>query len=181
MYGIVNRAIQDLIQSTHGAATWRRVCERTGTKHCPFLSMQSYPDEETVKLIVAATHELGTTTTEFLEDLGRHWVGYATRQGYRDFLQSRGDSLFGFIARLDDLHTRLSLAFPALRPPSFRVDAIDERSIRVHYSSERTGLSSFVVGLFYGLADLFEQALLVKHVRRRDDGADHDEFVLTVV
>jgi len=181
MYGLVNRAIQELIQGRHGVATWQRIRERTGIKNCPFLSMQSYPDEDTVSLVTAAARELGITNDAFLEDFGRHWIDFATSHGYRDLLQSRGDSLFSFIARLNDLHTRLSLAFPALRPPSFHVDHVDNQTVRVHYRSEREGLSAFVVGLLYGMAERFGEKLVVVQDRRRADGADHDEFLLTVV
>jgi len=181
MYGLVNRAIQDLVIKSSDPATWERIKVRAGLDVDTFLSMETYPDEVTVGLVVAAATELETTPDVLLESFGEHWVTYAAQHGYRDLMQARGDSLFAFIARLDDLHARLSLIFPKLRPPSFKTEEIDARTLRLHYVSQRSGLTPFVVGLVRGLGLLFGVTLDVKVDRRREDGYGHDELLVTMV
>jgi len=181
MYGLVNRALEDLIRTQHDDATWERIRLRADLGVDIFLSLQTYPDEVTVALVAAAAAELGRAPQDLLEAFGRHWVKYATHHGYRDLMQARGESVLKFMARLDELHSRLSLTFPELRPPSFRVENLDSRSIRLHYVSERDGLSPFVVGLLHGLGELFASPVSVEHVGRKGDGSAHDQFVVRLL
>ena len=180
MYGLVHRAIHDLAVKTADPATWLRIKSRAGLEEDVFLSMKAYPDETTLALVGAAASELGTSVEALLEQFGEHWVAYASEHGYRDLLQARGESLFAFIARLDDMHARLSLIFPKLRPPSFRTESIDDQTMRLHYVSERAGLAPFVVGLIRGLGKLFRTHVEVQLDRKREDGFAHDEFLVTI-
>jgi len=181
MYGLINRAIHDLVIKSADTGTWERIKARAGFEVETFLSMETYPDAVTVTLVVAAADELHTTPDALLERFGRHWVSYAAQHGYRDLMQARGDSLFAFISRLDDLHARLSLIFPKLRPPSFKAEEIDARTLRLHYISERDGLTPFVIGLMHGLGGLFGHEMDVKLERSRADGHAHDELLLRIV
>jgi len=178
VYGLVNRAMQELIETSFGQPTWERIRARAGVGVDVFLSMKTYPDELTVQLLGAASDELAAPPEALLRRFGEYWVEYAAHHGYRDLLQARGDSLFSFIARLDDLHSRLSLVFTELRPPSFQTHVIDQASMRLCYMSERSGLAPFVVGLLHGLAKLFEERITVEHVVIRGEGQPHDEFVV---
>lgn len=180
MYGLVHRAIHDLAEKSTDPATWQRIQARAGLEQDVFLSMETYPDEVTVALVVAAAAELGLSVDDLLERFGEHWVSYASHHGYRDLLHARGDSLFAFIGRLDDLHARLSLIFPKLRPPSFKTELVDERTLRLHYVSERAGLAHFVIGLVRGLGQLFQTPVSVVIDRRREDGHPHDELLVTL-
>ncbi len=178
MYGLVNRAMNDLVCQRFGEPTWERIKARAGVDVDVFLSMQTYPDELTVKLLVAAASELETGTDVLLEQFGEHWVEYATHHGYKDLMQARGTSLFTFISRLDDLHSRLSLTFPELRPPSFKSTRLTEHSIRLEYRSAREGLAPFVIGLMRGLGKVFGKYVEVEHDVHRGVASDHDEFLV---
>lgn len=178
MYGLVNRALADLLRKRGGTELWERVKSDAGVNVDVFLSLERYPDETTTSLVVAAAHAHGVTAAELLEDFGRHWIGYAAEHGYRQLMQARGDSLFGFIARLDELHSRLFLSFPELSPPSFSVQPLRDDAIRLRYVSSREGLAPFVVGLLHGLATLFDAAVTVTHDVRKHEGAVHDEFLV---
>ena len=178
MYGLVNRAVQDLVQSRFGDEAWANIKRRAGIDVTAFLSMQTYDDALTYALVEAATRELGASTEAVLELFGEHWVDYAARHGYRAMMRVKGQSLFEFIARLDDLHARLSLTFPDLQPPSFRTVREADDRLRLHYHSSRPGLAPMVTGLIRGLGKLFEVDVTVSHERRRSDACDHDEFIV---
>lgn len=180
MYGLVNRAVCDLVCRNFDEATWLRIKRRAGVDVDVFLSMETYPDAVTVGLVSAAATEMNVTPAAVLELFGEYWIEYAARHGYRDLMQARGDSLFAFIARLDDLHSRLALTFPKLRPPSFRTTDVTDHSMRLHYSSEREGLAPFVVGLVRGLGKLFGSRVHVVHDVQRGGARDHDEFLVTI-
>jgi len=176
MYGLVNRAVQDLVQTRFGDDAWENIKRRAGIDVTVFLSMQTYDDSITYALVEAAVAELGASAEAVLESFGEYWVDYAARHGYRPMMCVKGQSLFGFIARLDDLHARLSLSFPELNPPSFRTVREADDTLRLHYYSSRRGLAPMVTGLIRGLGKLFEVDVSVTHDRRRGEEFDHDEF-----
>ncbi len=57
-----------------------------------------------------------------------------------------GSNLWEFLGNLDDLHSRVGLMYPKLKPPSFRCKQISDTSLELHYESERPGLASLVIG-----------------------------------
>lgn len=178
MYGLVNKAIEDLIRQNHGSRTWERIRARAGVEDAVFVGMNAYPDRITYDLVGAASEELGIPSSELLEAFGEYWILYTAREGYGELLALGGATLEEFLLHLDELHTRVALTFPQLRPPSFRCTALKEGSLRLHYESERPGLAPMVVGLLRGLGRMFDTDVDVTHVVRREDGAHHDEFQL---
>lgn len=178
MYGLVNKAIEDLVRRNHGDEAWERIRRRAGAEDSVFIGMRAYPDKVTYDLVAAASAELGVDADALLEDFGEHWVLYTAAEGYGELLALGGSSLREFLLHLDELHTRVGLTFPELRPPSFHCTDLQEGSLRLHYQSERPGLAPMVVGLLRGLGRRFDTDVDVRRVARREDGAPHDEFLV---
>ncbi len=178
MYGMVNRAIEDLIVSEYGPAAWESIKGSAGVDEDVFISSHGYPDELTYSLVTAAATELGIPLREFLQRFGIHWVTRTARLHYADLLASGGSSVREFLFNLPHFHQRISLLFPHLDPPEFRCDEIAERSLRLHYYSRRSGLTHFVEGLILGLGAHFQTSVTVSITSQKSSGADHDEFLV---
>ena len=58
MYGLVNQALEDFVKQGFGDAAWKQIRDNAGVSHEMFVSMDSYPDEVTFKLVMAATEVL---------------------------------------------------------------------------------------------------------------------------
>jgi hypothetical protein len=179
MYGLVNKALEDLVCTRFGADAWETIKQRAGVEVDVFLSMEAYPDDITYKLVGAASEILQLSPEEMLHTFGEYWVLYTAREGYGAMLQMAGETLPVFLQNLNDLHTRVGLIFPSLRPPSFRCTDIQEDSLRLHYYSTRTGLAPLVIGLVHGLAIMFKTEIQMTQTASRGQGADHDEFLVT--
>jgi hypothetical protein len=178
MYGLVNRAVEDLISERFGPEAWERIKQRAGLDIDLFISMDAYPDDVTYRLVGAASEELGIPAEQLLEAFGEYWILYTAEQGYGELLRMGGDSLPEFLQNLHDLHSHVALSFPHLRPPSFWLSDVTAGSARLHYQSSRSGLAPMVTGLLKGLGKRFATPVVVEHARRRDDGAAHDEFLV---
>jgi hypothetical protein len=178
MYGLVNKAIEDLISREHGTDTWERVMQRAGVDDAGFVSMDSYPDELTYGLVGAASNELGVPVDDLLEAFGRYWILYTGREGYGELLDLSGATFGEFLENLDNLHTRVGLSFPDLRPPSFSCVTVGDGRYELRYRSGRDGLAPMVVGLVKGLADKFGLDVTMRHEVRRGRDGDHDMFVI---
>ena len=45
MYGLVNKAMKDLINERFGEEQWQCICHEAGADASGFISLESYPDE----------------------------------------------------------------------------------------------------------------------------------------
>ncbi|MCY1057401.1 heme NO-binding domain-containing protein [Nannocystis sp. SCPEA4] len=173
MYGLVNKAVEDLVVSRYGEDMWARIQELAKVDAVGFVSMEAYPDEVTYKLVGAASEVLGRPASALLEAFGEHWILYTAREGYGELMAMFGASMREFLGNLDNMHTRVGLSFPQLQPPSFVVRDAGPRTLELEYHSRREGLAPMVVGLLKGLARSFSEEVAVEHVHGRDrDGFD---------
>lgn len=179
MYGMVNRSIQEMVLAAHGPATWEKIKERAGVDVDIFISSEGYPDALTYGLVGAASAELGVPAEDILEAFGVHWVVKTTQAGYADMMAAGGKTLREFLLNLPNFHARLSMIFPHLAPPEFKVDDLGESCLRLHYFSGRPGLAPFVKGLIIGLGQTYKEEPSIQQSAFKNQGADHDEFIIS--
>jgi hypothetical protein len=175
MYGMVNKAFEDLVTRNHGREAWEAIMTRAAVSG-PFVCMRQYPDDITYQLVAAAGEVLGASQNAVLESLGEFWTSYTVREGYGDLLDLMSGNLVDFLNDLDNLHARVGLSFPELRPPSFECQQLDDGSLRLRYTSTRPGLAPLVVGLLKGLGTMFGEDLRIVHERAIAVGCD--EFLI---
>jgi len=150
MYGLVNRAIQQMVCTQHGEDFWQRVKDRAELKDLDyFLTYQAYPDDVAHRLVAAATVELGLSADQIMQAFGEYWITNTALEGYEQLLESTSETLPDFLDQLDNLHARAAVAFPELQPPSFRCEHRADRSITLEYRSKRKGLAPMVTDLFH--------------------------------
>ena len=135
----------------------------------------------TYQLVGAASSVLNTPTDALLRAFGEHWTLYTGREGYGALLSDAGSTLQEVLSNLDDLHTRVGLMYPQLRPPSFRCTDVSPQQLVLHYYSSRTGLAPMVIGLVEGLGKRFGQQLRITQQMRRTHGDDHDSFLVEIL
>ncbi len=143
-----------------------------------FISNEAYPDDITYRLVGSASAVTGMTPEAILMAFGEHWVLHTSRQGYGALMDAGGRSLPEFLENLPNFHTRVAMIFPKLRPPEFRTSHRTDTSIRLHYLTERQGLTPFVVGLLSGLGKKFDTPIRTSLIERKAEGADHDVFLV---
>lgn len=172
MYGLVNRAIEDLVRSRFGDEAWGAICRRAGIERPSFVGMQPYDDAITYGLVGAAAAELQIDAAAVLETFGEHWMTYTVEEGYGDLLSMMGSTFEQFLDNLDAMHGRIQAQMPALRPPHLRREAQPDGSCILHYRSERPGLAAMVVGLLRGLAKRYGIELDVERLPDEPPPAD---------
>ncbi len=177
MYGLVNRAVEEMVRSRFDEATWERIKERAGLADTAgFAPLRTYPDAVTYALVGAASEELSTPAAALLEAFGEFWILETAERHYGQLMRICGNSLGDFLRNLDQMHTRISLTFPEMRPPSFEVTDETADGLHLHYRSERDGLAPFVIGLIRGLGKSFKTNIEITQLEGKAEGADHDVF-----
>lgn len=175
MYGLINKAVEDMVRSKFGDDTWSRIRTRADLPDEPFLSMEQYSDKSTYDLVAAASEELGVEPEKVLEEFGHYWILYTADAGYGELIRSGGKTMLEFLHNLDQIHTRAKLSFDEMAPPSFLVTDETPGRLTLHYFSHRAGLAPFVVGLLKGLGERFHVEVTITP-RRLDGENPHDVF-----
>ena len=178
MYGMVNRAIEEMVVKNHGEKVWEDIKQKAGVDVEVFVSSEGYSDDVTYGLVGAASEVLQIPAEQILEAFGVYWVMETAQRGYGDMMASGGKSLREFLINLPDFHSRLSMIFPHLSPPLFHCSAIGDRSVTLQYRSHRPGLAPFVVGLFKGLGQAYSSPVTVTQIATKATGDECDEFVV---
>lgn len=176
MYGIVNKAIEDLVKANFGEDKWEAVKERSGVDVDFFISNEPYNDDITYKLAGAVSEEMNMTVEKVLEAFGEWWILKTGKEKYGGLMSAGGTNLREFLVNLPIFHNRVMLIYPKLTPPEFKVSDIQDRSIHVHYFSKREGLQEFVRGLLSGLGKMYDTPVEIELIQSRNDGSHHEIF-----
>ena len=179
MYGMVNKAVEDMVVMHHGESVWEQIKAKAGVDVDVFMSNESYSDDVTYNLVGAASEVLNVPAEQILIGFGEHWVLHTAQEGYGGLMTAAGKTLPEFLKNLPNFHSRVAMIFPRLQPPRFECSDYTEGSLKLHYFSHRQGLSPFVVGLMQGLGKMFKTPVTVRLAEARANGADHDVFDVT--
>jgi hypothetical protein len=176
MYGIVNKAIEDLVKVNFGEDKWEAVRKRSGVEVDYFLSNEPYDDAITYQLAGAVSEEMNMPVEKVLEAFGEWWILKTGKEKYGGLMQSGGNNLREFLINLPIFHNRIMLMYPKLTPPEFQISDVEENSLHVHYFSKRVGLQEFVRGLLSGLGKMYETPVIITLLESRDEGKNHEIF-----
>ena len=177
MYGLVNRAIEQMVCRDHGEATWQVIRQEAGVDIEGFVSNSPYPDDVTYRLVGAASKVLGAPAGVILKAFGEFWVLHTALESYGPLMRAGGRTVQEFLLKLPHFHTRVQMIFPELRPPEFECSEVTDHSLLLHYRTTRpAGLEPFVEGLVHGIGRMFDTEVEVRMLENRGDGADHSVF-----
>ena len=178
MYGMVNKAIVQMISEQHGKDVLDHVLAKADIIHSEFIGLEQYEDGVSVAMITAMADISEESPVKVLEDLGEFWIEFARNSDYGDLLAMAGETLPEILTSLDDLHVRVGSSFPNLMPPTFWCTNVSDHSLTLHYASKRSGLSPMVIGLVRGLANMLDIECDVVQSAVKGEGSDHDEFFI---
>jgi hypothetical protein len=178
MYGLVNKAIQDLVVKGYGEEAWKQVCKMSNFEDEDFVGMEPYPDHLTYELVANITKLTGIESSKILELFGEHWILYTADEGYGDLMDLSGNNFVDFLSNLDMLHERINNIMPHLAAPKFTTRNKKENSIELEYRSHREGFIPMLYGLIRGLGKRFEMTVSVKQIEFKNEEGACDVFLI---
>ena len=179
MYGIVNKAIEELVKENYGEEKWESIKLRSGVDVDYFISNEPYDDAITYQLAGAIATEMEIPLADVLILFGEYWVLKTGREKYGALMEAGGAHLKEFLCNLPVFHNRIMLMYPRLTPPEFKITDVEEQSVCVHYFSKRDGLQEFVRGLLQGLGKMYNTAVTIELLQHRGANADHEIYKVT--
>jgi len=163
MYGIVNKALREMVLDQQGPEAWEAVRAQAGAPE-NFDPFEQFDDAITYGLVGATEAVLKMPAEKVLFSFGEYWVSAVAVGQYPEIMEKAGTDFISFVTSLDALHARISGLFPDYVPPSFRVADLTGDKFQLDYYSEREGLLVFVEGLLHGLAAHFNVTIQIEHV-----------------
>jgi hypothetical protein len=180
MYGLLNRAIKDLVETKYGPQAWIDIAGRVGPEALDFIAMKMYPDELTYDLVRVVAEVSGLTQHQVMDAFGEHWVTYTGHVGHGDIISIMGNDTITFLRNLDAMHSRLMSIYTELEPPKFLIYDKGDGVYDMEYHSHRPGLWPVVVGMVRGLSAMMRQQVSVRLVRAKTEPIGYDTFELIV-
>ena len=180
MYGLVNEGFRELVVQLAGADAWEALCKEINLEPEGFQPLCPYDDSITYKLVHLASAKLQLSTEELLTRYGHHWISYTAENGYGDVMRLFGPDLRTCLANLNRMHAHMGAMMPALSPPRFNVESVNDNELLVHYHSHRAGLAPMVRGLLQGMADKYGDTISIQHTPK-GEGSDHDQFLVRFI
>lgn len=178
MYGLINQALKDMVCARAGQSVWSEVCSAVGISDDDFDELHPYPDKVTYSLVHETSKKLSVAVETMLRDFGHYWISFTAHHGYGDIMSLFGSDLRTCLKNLNRMHGHMGALMPQLKAPRFVVIENSDAQITVQYFSDRSGLAPFVVGLLTGLADKFEEAVVVRHLPKSAPNP-FEEFEIT--
>jgi hypothetical protein len=178
MYGLVNKALADMLREEHGGASWNLIRAEAGVDTEVFVTLDAYPDDVTYRLVASASAITNRPVDDVLRDFGRHWVVGTAHRHYGHLMRAGGRTLRDFLLALPNFHSRVLLIMPGMIPPEFECTDVTDDGMTLHYRSTRAGLAPFVDGALEALAEIFHAKLTVVRAPDRAESAGHTVFEL---
>ena len=170
MKGIIFNLLETVVSRDLGEDTWDALLDSTGLTGA-YTSVGTYPHEELLALVGAASAATGRETQELVRWFGREAIPllYARHAVFFD----PHTTTRAFLLSLNDvIHPEVRKLFPGAYAPSFLVSGEDEDGLLLAYDSHR-GLCAFAEGLILGTADHYGETVVVDQTECAQLGAAH--------
>ena len=178
MYGLVNKAIKDLVVNNYGQDKWEEIAKKSDFHEAEFVGLHPYDDALTYKLVGNASAVLGADASAVLELFGEYWITYTADEGYGELMDLCGDTFTEFLGNLDMLHTRMNSMMPHLAPPQFSIQNETDQSVELLYRSHREGLVPMLYGLIRGLGKRFGLTCEIELLSEKSETQDFHLFLI---
>jgi len=176
MYGLVNKAVKDMVIENFGEEKWEEIAKAAAVNAPEFVPLDTYDDKITYSLVGAASQVLGLPPNEILRAFGKYWITFTAHEGYGELMNLFGQNFTDCLMNLNQMHSRMGAMMPSLKPPRFVVTKNPDRSMTLEYFSTRAGLAPMVYGLLEGLAIKHNTPVTITQISNRSANDEPDVF-----
>ena len=170
MHGIIHLQLQRFVEDKYGAAGWQELERRAGLERQVITAVQSYPDDDIVRLVAAAVGLTGVPANDLLEAFGEFLVptylsvyGSLVKPSWRtlDLLEHTEHTI----------HRVVRVRQPGATPPELSVERTSKTEVVVTYGSQRR-LCAVARGIIKGVAAHFGERVQLSERSCMLRGAD---------
>ena len=162
MKGVVFNLLEEVVSHAHGEDAWDALLD--GAKlDGAYTSLGSYPDEDLVKLVMAASSALDLSADEVVRWFGRSALPLLASR-YPEFFEPH-ESTRSFVLTLNNvIHPEVRKLYPGADVPVFDYDTSSDDVLVMGYASPRK-MCAFAEGLIEGAASHYGEQALIEQPR----------------
>ncbi len=163
MKGIINKGIQELVETRFGTEAWEKVKSLAKCAEPFFSASEYYPDQMTLDLANAASEVSGLSLENVLIEFGKFWISNTGAAAYPTFYKLVGNNSHDFLLNMDGVHSKVTESITKATPPHFEYEELPDGRLLMHYESKRK-LCKVLYGLILGVGIYFKEKLSVKEI-----------------
>jgi len=173
MKGIVFNLLNDMVENKFGMATWDQILASTGLDGV-YVSVGTYPDEELLALVNAASSLTNTPPIDLVRSFGEFMIG-GFKKNHSLFFDQH-DNLRDFLLSVDQvIHVEVRKLHPEAILPEFQYDSSNKYELTMIYRSARK-LCALAEGLILGAAREYDEPIQLSHETCMHHGAGSCEL-----
>ncbi len=172
MHGIIFQELRRYATARMGEQGWDTLLQQAALSRSSYLAFKSYPDEEAVALVTAASRMSGKPARAILEDFGE-FIAPNLLRGYKALIQSHW-SVLDVVEHTERIHERVRND-PLATPPYLSCRRSAPDTVRVSYVSQRR-LCGVGIGFIRGIGNEMKQPVEVHERQCMYQGAPSCEF-----
>jgi hypothetical protein len=161
MKGIVFNVLEEAIVAHYGEAMWDDLLEAAGSNGV-YTSLGSYPDDEMVRLVKAASEALGMPPAGVVRWFGRQAVSRFA-QRYPDFFTAYSSTRPFVLALNTVIHPEVRRLYTGAVCPNLDFENDHDGALLIGYQSARR-LCALAHGFIEGAADHYHEHAEVEHL-----------------
>jgi len=174
MKGVIFNLLEAVVVSEHGPDVWDALLERSGASGS-YSTIGSYPDEELLAIVDAASAVTGASVPALLRWFGERAIP-RLRGRYPDFFTGHARTE-PFLRSLNDvIHAEVRKLYPGAEVPVFDFDSTEGGDLIVVYHSSKK-LCALAEGMILGAASTFGERAAIEQLRCMLRGDDACHFV----
>jgi len=161
MKGLINKGIQDMVETKFGAEVWEKIKLLAGCEEPFFAISNDYDDEGTIALVKAASEVSGIDAESLMVEYGKFIIQNTMKMQYKSYFKLAGTTPREFLLNMDKVHEHVTRSIVHAKPPKFEYEELPDGRLLMKYKSERK-LCPVLHGLILGVGLLFSQELNVR-------------------
>lgn len=177
MKGAIFTNLQDLVESQMGIELWDEIIESCDlASEGIYTFSKYYPDEEILQIVAALSEKTKIAVPELLQVFGK-FLFAGLHKSIPDSVGKLGN-LFDYLASVHSIiHVEVRKLDTEAEVPELDVMERSETRLVLAYRSPKN-LCFLAIGLIEGVAELFDEKVLIAMPVCKHDGASHCELVI---
>lgn len=161
MKGIIAICLKNMIKDNYNIEKWNEILELSNID--PYIiinAVQDFDDDIILKMVDSTCKVLNISLEQAADAFGEYWMTTFAPKIYEVYFREV-DSAKDFILKMDDVHKKVTKNIPNAKPPKFKYEWKDDKTLIIEYISHRN-LIEIMIGLIRGVGKYFDEELKVK-------------------
>lgn len=173
MYGMINKALQEMVINSYGACTWEAVKKKAQIDIDTFFNGEMYDDAITHRLVDALSVIVSIGAAQVYYNIGEWYVVQTIGKKYAGMVLAGGKTLKDFFVNLPALYASIKRLYFPNTSSAISISDVQENSALICYHGPLPEFEEIVRGGLSGFCILFKAQPKVTIIENKSEGNTH--------